>query len=251
MNNSDTLDKLREMKFFGMFHTFKTHLDTGNTERYTPDEFLADLVEAEYEDRVNRRINRLIDAAKFRYKGSIEDINFHRDRSIDRNQIMRLAECTFIEKHEDVLITGPTGIGKSYIASALGYQACAKEYKVLYWSTPKLFTKLKQAKADNSYIKEMTRIEKAELLILDDFGLHPLDATSRAMLMDIIEDRHDKMSLIITSQLPVKEWYNIIGEKTIADAVLDRIVHNAHRIDATGESMRKTRPKKMEDNAYE
>jgi DNA replication protein DnaC len=251
MNNSDTLDKLREMKFFGMFHTFKAQLDTGNTEKYTPDQFLAELVEAEYEDRVNRRINRLIDAAKFRYKGSIEDINFHRDRSIDRNQIMRLAECGFIEKHEDVLITGPTGIGKSYIASALGYQACAKEYKVLYWSTPKLFTRLKQAKADNSYIKEMSRIEKAELLILDDFGLHPLDATSRAMLMDIIEDRHDKMSLIITSQLPVKDWYNIIGEKTIADAVLDRIVHSAHRIDATGESMRKTRPKKTEENNYE
>ncbi|PYF76139.1 MULTISPECIES: IS21-like element helper ATPase IstB [Pedobacter] len=251
MNNSDTLDKLREMKFFGMFHTFKAQLDTGNTEKYTPDQFLAELVEAEYEDRVNRRINRLIDAAKFRYKGSIEDINFHRDRSIDRNQIMRLAECGFIEKHEDVLITGPTGIGKSYIASALGYQACAKEYKVLYWSTPKLFTRLKQAKADNSYIKEMARIEKAELLILDDFGLHPLDATSRAMLMDIIEDRHDKMSLIITSQLPVKDWYNIIGEKTIADAVLDRIVHSAHRIDATGESMRKTRPKKTEENNYE
>lgn len=251
MNNSDTLDKLREMKFFGMFHTFKAQLDTGNTEKYTPDQFLAELVEAEYEDRVNRRINRLIDAAKFRYKSSIEDINFHRDRSIDRNQIMRLAECGFIEKHEDVLITGPTGIGKSYIASALGYQACAKEYKVLYWSTPKLFTRLKQAKADNSYIKEMSRIEKAELLILDDFGLHPLDATSRAMLMDIIEDRHDKMSLIITSQLPVKDWYNIIGEKTIADAVLDRIVHSAHRIDATGESMRKTRPKKTEENNYE
>lgn len=251
MNNSDTLDKLREMKFFGMFHTFKAQLDTGNTEKYTPDQFLAELVEAEYEDRVNRRINRLIDAAKFRYKGSIEDINFHRDRSIDRNQIMRLAECGFIEKHEDVLITGPTGIGKSYIASALGHQACAKEYKVLYWSTPKLFTRLKQAKADNSYIKEMSRIEKAELLILDDFGLHPLDATSRAMLMDIIEDRHDKMSLIITSQLPVKDWYNIIGEKTIADAVLDRIVHSAHRIDATGESMRKTRPKKTEENNYE
>ena len=251
MNNSDTLDKLRAMKLFGMYSTFKTHLDTGRADGYTPDELFAELVEAEYEDRMNRKINRLIDAAKFRYKASIEDINFHRDRSIDRNQIMRLAECVFVAKHEDVLITGPTGIGKSYLASALGYQACSKEYRVLYWSTPKLFIKLKQAKADNSYIKEMTRIEKSELLILDDFGLHPLDAQSRAMLMDIIEDRHDKTSLIITSQLPVKEWYNVIGEKTIADAVLDRIVHNAHRIDATGESMRKTRRKVIEENTYE
>ncbi|WP_172954174.1 ATP-binding protein [Pedobacter ginsengisoli] len=132
------------------------------------------------------------------------------------------------------MITGPTGIGKSYIASALGHQACANEYKVLYWSTPKLFTRLKQAKADNSYTKEMLKIERSELLILDDFGLHPLDAPSRAMLMEIIEDRHEQMSLIITSQLPVSAWFDMIGDKTIADAILDRIVHNAHRIDAIG-----------------
>ncbi|HKG08309.1 MAG TPA: IS21-like element helper ATPase IstB, partial [Pedobacter sp.] len=193
----------------------------------------------------------LIDAAKFRYKASVEEINFHRDRKIDRTQIMRLSECAFVDKHENVLITGPTGIGKSYLASALGYQACAGGYKVLYWSAPKLFTRLKQAKADNSYMKEMTKIERTELLILDDFGLHPLDAQSRAMLMEIVEDRHEKMSLIITSQLPVSAWFDMIGDKTIADAVLDRIVHNAHRVDAVGESMRKTRPKKLEEASYE
>lgn len=251
MNNSDTLTKLRSLKLFGMYHAFKTNLETGRSDGYTPDQLLAELIEAEHEDRMNRKIHRLVDSAKFRYQASVESINFHRDRSIDRTQIMRLAECGFIDKHENVLITGPTGIGKSYIASALGHQACALEYKVLYWSAPKLFTRLKQARADNSYVKEMMRIERADLLILDDFGLHPLDAPSRAMLMEIVEDRHEKMSLIITSQLPVSAWFDMIGDKTIADAVLDRIVHNAHRIDAVGESMRKTRQRKVEENTYE
>lgn len=211
MNNSETLDKLRQLKLFGMFHAFKTNLEMGKTDGFTADQLLAELVEAEHEDRMNRKIHRLIDAAKFRYKASVEQINFHRDRSIDRTQIMRLAECGFVDKHENVLITGPTGIGKSYIASALGYQACALEYKVLYWSTPKLFTRLKQAKADNSYVKEMTKIERSEMLILDDFGLHPLDAQSRAMLMEIVEDRHEKNSIVITSQLPVSAWFEMIG----------------------------------------
>jgi len=251
MNNSETLDKLRQLKLFGMFHAFKTNLEMGKTDGFTADQLLAELVEAEHEDRMNRKINRLIDAAKFRYKASVEQINFHRDRSIDRTQIMRLAECGFVDKHENVLITGPTGIGKSYLASALGYQACALEYKVLYWSTPKLFTRLKQAKADNSYVKEMMKIERSEMLILDDFGLHPLDAQSRAMLMEIVEDRHEKNSIVITSQLPVSAWFEMIGDKTIADAILDRIVHNAHRIEAIGESMRKSRPKRMEENVYE
>ena len=245
MNNSDTLDKLRSLKLFGMFHAFKTNLETGNTQGYTPDQLLGELVDAEYEDRMNRKINRLIDGAKFRYKASIELINFNRERNIDRSQILRLAECAFIETQDNILITGPTGIGKSYIASAIGHQACAKGHRVLYWSAPKLFARLKQAKADNSYIKEVAKILRSELLILDDFGLHPLDNQSRMMLMEIVEDLHGKTSMIFTSQLPVSAWFEMIGEKTIADAVLDRIVHDAHRIEAVGESMRKVRPTKL------
>jgi DNA replication protein DnaC len=244
MNNSDTLDKMKTLKLYGMFHAFKTNLDKGDTKGYTPDQLLAELVDAEYEDRMNRKIDRLVDNAKFRYKASVELINFNKDRNIDRNQILRLAECAFIETQDNVLITGPTGIGKSYIASALGHQACAKGHKVVYWSTPKLFAKLKQAKADNSYVKEVSKILRAELLILDDFGLYPLDNQSRLMLMEIVEDLHGKTSMIFTSQLPVSAWFEMIGEKTIADAVLDRIVHDAHRIEALGESMRKVRPKK-------
>jgi DNA replication protein DnaC len=238
------------MKFFGMFHAFKSSMETGKTNDYTADELLAHLVEAEWDDRQNKRIERAIYYAHFRYKASVESIHYHAERSIDRNQILRLADCTFIDRYENLLITGSTGIGKSYVASAIGHQACILGYRVLYASTPKLFAKLKMAKADGSYIKETAKIERQELLILDDFGIQPFDAQSRSALMEIIEDRHGKTSLIITSQLPVSKWYDVIGEKTIADAILDRIVHDAHRIELKGDSMRKKRQLEPE-NSYQ
>ena len=248
--NTDTLDKLRKLKFYGMFHAFKSSLESGKTNDYTADELLAHLVDAEWDDRNNRRVERQIHSARFRYKAMVENIHYHADRSIDRNQIMRLAECSFIGRNENLLITGSTGIGKSYVASAIGHQACIMGYRVMYASTPKLFAKLKMAKADGSYIKEITRIERQQLLILDDFGIQPFDAQSRAALMEIIEDRHGKTSLIITSQLPVSKWHEVIGEKTIADAILDRIVHDAHRVELKGESMRRKRKTELE-NSYE
>lgn len=244
--NTNTLDKLRKLKFFGMFHAFKSSLETGKTNDYTADELLGHLVDIEWEYRQNRPIDRQLLYARFRYKASVEEIHYHADRSIDRNQVMRLADCTFIDRNENLLITGSTGIGKSYVASAIGHQACILGYKVFYASTPKLFAKLKMAKADGSYMKEVTRIERQQLLILDDFGIQPFDAQSRAALMEIIEDRHGKTSLIITSQLPVSKWHEVIGEKTIADAILDRIVHDAHRLELTGESMRKKRKPEAE-----
>ena len=239
--NTDTLEKLRKLKFHGMFHAFKSSLESGKTDDYTADELLAHLVDAEWDDRHNRRVERQINYARFRYKAMVENIHYHADRSIERNQIMRLAECSFIARNENLLITGSTGIGKSYVASAIGHQACILGYRVLYASTPKLFARLKMAKADGSYIKEIAKIERQHLLILDDFGIQPFDAQSRAALMEIIEDRHGKTSLIITSQLPVSKWHEVIGEKTIADAILDRIVHDAHRVELRGESMRKKR----------
>jgi DNA replication protein DnaC len=248
--NTNTLDKMRKLRFFGMFHAFKSSLETGQTNDYTADELLAHLVDAEWDDRQNRRINRQLLYAHFRYKASVEDMHYHVDRSIDRNLVMRLAECTFIDRNENLLITGSTGIGKSYVASAIGHQACILGYRVLYASTPKLFAKLKMAKADGSYIREIAKIERQQLLILDDFGIQPFDAQSRAALMEIIEDRHGKTSLIITSQLPVGKWHEVIGEKTIADAILDRIVHDAHRMELKGESMRKKR-KTEPDNEYQ
>ncbi|MBK0384551.1 IS21-like element helper ATPase IstB [Pedobacter sp. SD-b] len=239
--NTNTLEKMRSMKFFGMFHAFKSSLESGQTDGYTGDELLAHLLEAEWDYRQNRRIERQLLYARFRYKATIEEIKHYVERNIDRNQLMRLAECSFIDRNENLLITGSTGIGKSYVASAIGHQACFSGYRVLYASTPKLFAKLKMAKADGSYSKEILKIEKQQLLILDDFGIQPFDAQNRAALMEIIEDRHGKSSMIITSQLPVGKWHELIGEKTIADAILDRIVHDAHRMELQGESMRKKR----------
>ena len=242
--NTTTLDKLKRMKFFGMFRAFKASLESGKEDGYTADELVAHLVDAEWDERQNRSIDLKIRNARFRYRASLEELNYEADRNMDKNQIMRFADCSFIEKNETVLITGSTGIGKSYIASALGYHACSHGYRVAYFNVPKLFTRLKMAKADGSYIREVARIERQQLLILDDFGIQPFDAQSRAMLMELIEDRHGKASLIITSQIPVNKWYELIGEQTIADAVLDRIVHQAHRLDLKGESMRKKRAAK-------
>jgi len=222
-----------------MHRALKISLESGKQEDYTPDEMIAQLIEAEWDDRQNRSIERQITNARFRYKAAIEELHYHTDRNIDRNQMMRFADCSFIAKHENILITGSTGIGKSYIASALGYQACAQGYKVMYHNTAKLFGKLKMSKADGSYIRDVAKIERQNLLILDDFGIQPFDTQSRAALMEIIEDRHGKSSIIITSQVPVSKWHEVIGEKTVADAILDRIIHEAHRLELKGESLRK------------
>lgn len=239
--NATTLEKMRKMKLLGMFRAFKTSLESGKQENFTADEMIAHLIESEWDDRQNRSIEQRIKNARFRYKAAVEDMYYQKDRNIDRNLMMRFTECGFIDKHENILITGSTGIGKSYIASAIGHHACSMGYKVIYYSVPKLFARLKMAKADGSYIKEIAKLERQSLLILDDFGIQPFDAQSRAALMEIIEDRHGKSSIIITSQVPVSKWHEVIGEKTIADAILDRIIHEAHRLDLKGESLRKKR----------
>jgi DNA replication protein DnaC len=246
--NANTLEKMKKMKFLGMFRAFKMSLEEEQNQTCTADEMIATLIEAEWDDRQNRAIDRQLKNAHFRYKAAVEEIYYHTDRNIDRNMVMRFAECSFIDKHENILITGSTGIGKSYIASAIGHQACSVGYKVLYHSTQKLFGKLKMAKADGSYIREVAKIERQNLLILDDFGIQPFDAQSRAALMEIIEDRHGKSSILITSQVPVSKWYEVIGEKTVADAILDRIIHEAPRVELKGESLRKKRQHNTEIN---
>lgn len=227
------------MKLNGMKQAFELSMETNQSVRMTPDELLAILIEAEYNDRQNRKTDRLLRAARFRYRASVEEIDFTHPRNLDRNEILRLASCDFVRKNENIIITGPTGVGKSYLASAFGHQACIRDYKVAYYNLNKLFTKLKMQKSDASDIKEKLKIEKHDLLILDDFGLQVLDLESRLSLLEIIEDRHGKKSTVITSQLPANKWHEAIGDDTIADAILDRIVHTAHRIELKGGSLRK------------
>ena len=230
-----------------LLRAFQTSFASGVINDLTKDEIVAHLVKQEWDDRCNRKTARRMTNAKFRYNAFFEQMYFDKDRGMDKNLVMRLSECTFIDKKENVLITGSTDIGKSYLVCALGQQACTLGYRVMYFSTGKLFSKLKLAKADGSCISEIARMERQHLLILDDFGIQGMDAQSRAMLMEIIEDRHGKGSTIITSQVPVGEWHEVIGEKTIADAILDRLIHNAHRLELTGESLRKKQSKNNEE----
>jgi len=241
--NEISLSRMNQLKLYGMQRAFESLIETRGYQQLTHDEYINMLVQAEWEDRENRRISRSLRQARFRYHASLEEIDFIQNRNLDKNQFLRFTDCSFIDRRENILITGPTGVGKSYLISALGHQACLKGYKVLYFNCQKLFSSLKVAKADGSYPKELTRIEKADLLILDDFGLQSLDPHTRMILLEIIEDRYDKRSAIIGSQFPVDKWYDLIGEGTIADAILDRLYHGSHRIDLKGESLRKKNKK--------
>jgi len=240
--NQQTLQQMKQLRLYGMQRAFSTALEATSI-AYTNDELIAYLMQAEWDDKHNRKIERLNKAAKFRYKASVEEIIFDPLRAIDKNQFMRFISCDFINNKENILLTGSTGVGKSFIATALGYQACSMGYKVKYFNINKLFSKLKLTKADGSYLREIDRIEKQDLIILDDFGLQELDNNKRQAFMEIIEDRHGNKSTLVASQLPVAQWHQVIGEHTIADAILDRLVHSAHRIELKGESMRRKRKK--------
>lgn len=239
MNQTTTVQKLEEMRMSGFVRAYREIIETGRNKDFTTEEIISHLVQAEWDDRYNRRLKRLISRARFRYQASMEQVDYVARRDLDKNQMLRLSSCSWITNKQNIVICGSTGLGKSFLASALGHQACIQGYKVFYRNCSKLFDELKIAKADGTYIKEIGKIEKNDLLILDDFGLKPLDNNQRLVLLEILEDRHGKRSTIITSQLPVSKWYDIIGDPTIADAILDRLVHSSHRIELDGDSLRK------------
>lgn len=239
MNNNQTIDKLKQMRLGAMAQLHLQHIKDNRIENITADEYLALLTDHQWEDRQNRKIARLLKQAGFKQQASLADVNYTQNRNLDKNMFTRLGTLDFITRKENIILTGASGVGKSYLAQALGHQGCMMEYKTIYTKTARLLKKLKLSKVDGTYLKELGKLLKADLLILDDFGLQSFDNHARETLMDIIDDRYNKASTIISSQIPVSAWYDIIGEGTIADAILDRIVNSSHRIDLKGESLRK------------
>ena len=238
--NNQTIEKLRNMRLSAMAQLHQQYVKENRFEGITCDEYLAILIDHQWEDRENNKIERLLKQASFRQNANLGDINYSGDRNLDKNMFARLGTLDFVLRKENIIICGACGTGKSFLSQALGHQACITGIKTFYTVTAKLIKKLKMCKVDGTYLKELERLTKVELLILDDFGLQAFDNHDRESLMDIIDDRHGKKSTIISSQIPVSAWYEIIGgEGTIADAILDRIVNSSHRIDLKGESLRK------------
>lgn len=215
------------------------HLKNNQHEQVEPDEYLALLVDHEWENRQNQKTDRLRKAARFRQKASLEEVDYVSHRNLDKNMFMRLGTLDFINRKQNIIITGASGTGKSFLAQALGHQACTMGIKTAYDATSRMMKRFKLCRADGTYLVQLQKLLKSQLLILDDFGLQALDHHARETLMDIIDDRYNKTSTIIASQIPVSTWHDIIGEGTIADAILDRIVNSSHRIKLEGESLRK------------
>jgi DNA replication protein DnaC len=234
-----TIEKMNQLRLHQMALIHHQRITENIHSDYSVDEYTALLVDQEWEERQSRKMNRLIQSARFKVHATMSDIDYKANRSLDRDMVSKLALLSFIKHRQNVILTGPAGVGKSYLAQALGHHACITQFSTLYQITSRFLAMLKFAKMDGTYLKHLTKLSKINLLILDDFGLQNLDIVEREILMDIVEDRHDQASTILASQIPISKWYEIIGEGTIADAILDRIVHSAHRINLTGESLRK------------
>lgn len=243
MNNNQTIEKLKKMRLNTMASLHEQCMNNNRMEQLTADEYLALLTEHEWDARFNRRIQNLIKQAQFREQADLSDVKYTPERNLDKNMFMRLGTLDFIGRKENLIITGASGTGKSYIAQALGNEACIMEHRVLYTVTSKLLLELKHSKMDGTYLKMLNKIKKVNLLIFDDFGLQAFDNMTREIMLDIIDERHKQASTIIASQVPVSAWYALIGEGTVADAILDRIVNSSHRINLEGESLRKNQLK--------
>jgi DNA replication protein DnaC len=235
----DIEQQLTRLRLHGMQQSWQSLQQTRRLHDLSLSEGLEVLLQAESLDRDNRRFERLKKAARFRYQASIEELHLDTPRGLRKEVIINLSTGQYITNGESVIITGATGCGKSFIASALGHQACSQGYKVMYFNLQKLLIKTKMARAEGTIYKFFEKIAKTNLLILDDFGLIHLQGQQQLDLMEIIEDRHSKASTIIVSQLPVASWFDVIAEATIADAIIDRLIHSSHRIELKGESLRK------------
>jgi DNA replication protein DnaC len=239
MLNQQTRDQLVVLKLTGMCEAFEQQLQQPDTHDLAFEERFALLVERELLHRENRRLTRLLQLARLRENACVEDIDYRHPRGLKRPQMASLASGEWIHMAHNLVITGPTGCGKTWLACALGNQACRLGLSTRYLRVPRLFEKLRIAHADGSYARLMRTLAKTQLLILDDWGIQKMNSLQRNDLMEIIEERHGHRATLIAGQLPVEHWHDYLGEPTLADAILDRLLHNAHRLPLTGESMRK------------
>ena len=236
-----TLDLLASLGLHGMAKAFQDLEAQPEAEALRHADWLALLLDREVTTRRQKRFEARARAARLRHQASVEDVDFRAARGLDRGLFPKLASCEWIRARHGLLLTGPTGVGKSWLACALGHKACREDLSVAYHRAPGLFAALALARGDGRYAKMLRGLARVDLLILDDWGPERLDDQQRRDLLEIVEDRHERRSTIVTSQLPVDRWYEIIGNPTIADAVLDRLLHDAYRIELTGESLRKRR----------
>jgi DNA replication protein DnaC len=234
-----TLEKLKAMKLLGMARYLEQWQASPSSQQLSPSELISLLTDAEWLQRENRKLSLRLKNARLRQPACLEDVDYSHARGLTRAQMVELASCHWVKARQNVLITGPTGMGKSYLACALGNKACREGLTVLYRRASRLYDELAQARADGSWRTLLQRFAKAHLLILDDFGLEPLNAHERKDLLEVLEDRSGNSSTLLTSQLEPKQWHAVIGEATVADAILDRLIHNAHRLKLAGESIRK------------
>ena len=241
MLTQPTLDQLQQLRFHGMLQAIEEQDNTPDCASMSFEERFALLVEREYFERQNRRLTNRLRKARFPVQAAIEDINFRHPRGLDKSRVMALSSCQWIRSHDNLIFTGPTGTGKTYLACAFGQKACREDFSVLHLRLPRLFEDLAIARGDGRFPKLLDSFAKTDLIILDDWGIAPLSDEQRRDLFEILEDRYDRRSTIVAAQLPIKHWHDIIGDPTLADAILDRLVHNAHKFNLKGDSMRKKR----------
>jgi len=247
MLNEQTLEKLHSMKLFGMAEAFRTQMEAPETSGLSFEERLALLVDQQWTWRENRALARRLRAGKLKERGVIEDINYQHPRQLDRKLMRSLVSSDWVRQHQNILFIGPTGIGKSWLACALAHKACRDGFTVLHKRISELFRELAVAHVDGSFGRLLLKLSRTDVLLLDDFAMTPFKEAERRDLLEICDDRYQRRSLILTSQVPIAHWHEQIGDPTIADSILDRIVHNAYRVELNGESMRKKKGRKPEE----